>query len=108
SGSLAPGIASTGAPCSLQRRAERTETRALMPEDLATTGQCESGDALDFSLLLCWNAALQLLKPVQHHVDLRRRLSCRFDMLEHQEALAVERDSIVWSGRGRQQVWPFK
>src|ERR1700674_1122839 len=41
------------------------------------------------------HAALQLFKPVQHDVDLRRRRLRLLACLEHQEALAIWRDVVV-------------
>src|ERR1700684_3049060 len=41
------------------------------------------------------HAPLQLFKPVQHNIDLRRRRLLLLGGLEHQEALAVSRDVVV-------------
>src|ERR1700674_3811652 len=46
------------------------------------------------------HAALQLFKPVQHDVDLRRRRLRLLACLEHQEALAIGRHVVV-AGRCR-------
>src|ERR1700676_3809162 len=40
------------------------------------------------------HAALQLFKPVQHYVDLRRRRLRLFDGLDHQESLPISRHVI--------------
>ncbi len=50
------------------------------------------------------NFLFQLLKPVQHDVDLRRRRLGRGHGLEHQEALAIEGHVVVWECRGGRQV----
>src|ERR1700694_4159006 len=50
--------------------------------------------ALD-SLLPCRNFLLQLFKPVQHDVDLRRCRLLLLGGLEHQEALAIGRHIVV-------------
>src|SRR5712664_4679123 len=59
----------------------------------SASGGIES-DLSNESLLLCRHAALQLFKPVQHDVDLRRGGSLLLVWLEHQEALAVRRDIV--------------
>src|SRR5881397_2045702 len=58
--------------------------------------------------LSCRDAPLQLLKPVQHDVDLRGGGRLRFDGLQHQEALAVGADIVVGKDGRRRQIGSFE
>src|SRR5215831_1985896 len=47
-----------------------------------------------------WATTLQLFKPVEHNVDLRRALFLGFSRFYHEETSAVARHVEVWACRG--------
>src|SRR5215831_13319763 len=55
-----------------------------------------------------WDATLQLFKPVEHNVDLRRALLLGFSRFYHQETPAVARHVEVWACRRRREESSLK